>query len=159
MALDISSVDLLLRREIEALIAAPLIRAYADEIGAAKSEEIAAKVIQTLARESGENLAALAGGNSIDHLAQGFSLFSQNGALVFDIVEKRTHRLTMHVKRCKYAEMYRHHSLETYGYLLSCRRDYALVEGFNPDIRFTRTQTIMQDAEYCDFCFELKNAE
>ena len=39
------------------------------------------------------------------------------------------------------------------GYYLSCGRDAAFAEGFNPDIRMTRTQTIMQGAAFCDFRF------
>jgi hypothetical protein len=35
--------------------------------------------------------------------------------------------------------------------ILSCNRDYALIEGFNADIALTRTQTIMQGASHCDF--------
>ncbi|WP_426411377.1 L-2-amino-thiazoline-4-carboxylic acid hydrolase [Bradyrhizobium ganzhouense] len=29
--------------------------------------------------------------------------------------------------------------------------DFATAEGFGPDIRFTRTQTIMQGADHCNF--------
>ena len=33
---------------------------------------------------------------------------------------------------------------------------FSLIEGFNPDIELTRTQTIMQGASHCDFRFKLK---
>jgi hypothetical protein len=39
------------------------------------------------------------------------------------------------------------------GYYLSCGRDAAFAQGFNPDIRMTRTQTITQGASFCDFHF------
>ena len=32
-----------------------------------------------------------------------------------------------------------------------CNRDGALIEGFNPGVEFTRTQTIMEGARFCDF--------
>ena len=41
-------------------------------------------------------------------------------------------------------------------YLLGCDRDFALMIGFNPKIKFTRTQTIMERADYCDFRFEVE---
>lgn len=44
MAIDINTVDLLPRREIEALIASPLIRGYAETLGAEKAEQIASKI-------------------------------------------------------------------------------------------------------------------
>ena len=39
------------------------------------------------------------------------------------------------------------------GALLSCNRDYSLVEGFNGTVDLERTQTIMQGASHCDFRF------
>jgi hypothetical protein len=42
------------------------------------------------------------------------------------------------------------------GCLLSCNRDYALIQGFNPEIKLTRTQTIMDGAEFCDFRYAMK---
>lgn len=37
------------------------------------------------------------------------------------------------------------------GFLLVCTGDFAVAEGFGPDIKLTRTQTIMQGADHCDF--------
>ena len=37
------------------------------------------------------------------------------------------------------------------GAVLSCNRDYSLIEGFNPEIELVRTQTIMQGAPCCTF--------
>jgi hypothetical protein len=49
--------------------------------------------------------------------------------------------------------MYASLGLQELGGLLSCNRDYALIEGFNPSIKLTRTQTIMEGAPHCDFRF------
>jgi L-2-amino-thiazoline-4-carboxylic acid hydrolase len=35
--------------------------------------------------------------------------------------------------------------------LLVCDLDFPFAEGFGPDIKLTRTQTIMQGASHCDF--------
>ena len=37
------------------------------------------------------------------------------------------------------------------GGLLSCNRDAAMIDGFNPGIAFRRTRTIMAGATHCDF--------
>jgi hypothetical protein len=55
--------------------------------------------------------------------------------------------------------MYHRLGLADLGPLLSCGRDGAMIEGFNPDIAFTRTQTIMQGAPFCNFRYELKPRE
>ena len=42
---------------------------------------------------------------------------------------------------------------------LSCQRDFALAQGFSPEIQLTRTQTLMEGALFCDFRFHLREAE
>jgi hypothetical protein len=49
--------------------------------------------------------------------------------------------------------MYRALDLADLGSSLSCQRDFALSEGFNPEIQLTRTQTLMEGAACCDFRF------
>jgi hypothetical protein len=49
--------------------------------------------------------------------------------------------------------MYQALGLADLGSSLSCQRDFALIEGFNPSIRLSRTQTIMEGAKFCDFRF------
>ena len=80
-------------------------------------------------------------------------MFSMGGALETEPVAETPGQIGLNVTRCRYAEMYKEHGLEEFGYLLSCGRDFALMEGFNPGIKFTRTQTIMEGAPYCDFRF------
>ena len=56
---EINDVPVLLRREIEARITAPLIEAFADKLGHEKTIEIASNVILNLAVKSGADLAAI----------------------------------------------------------------------------------------------------
>lgn len=153
---DINSVPIILRREIEALMAVPLIKGYIDALGREKALEVAEQVVKNLAMESGKILAAFSGGNSMMHLQKALPMFGMGGALEFEVVETSDTKAGVNVTRCKYAEMYREHGLEDFGFLLSCGRDFALMEGFNPEIEFTRTQTIMEGAKFCDFRFEIE---
>ena len=61
-------------------------------------------------------------------------------------------------ERIDYAEMYRALGIPELGAILSCNRDAALIEGFNPDVAFTRTQTIMGGASHCNFVYTLTRA-
>jgi hypothetical protein len=153
---DLHSVGILVRREIEALLAVPLIRGFMEEVGREKAMDIVGNVIRDLALQSGRLLATLSGGNSMESLAKGVPLFSQGGALEIDVLEAGRDKISMNVTRCRYAEMYKEHGMEEFGYLLSCGRDFSLVEGFNPKIRLTRTQTIMEGADHCDFRFTME---
>jgi hypothetical protein len=147
------SLTLLQQREIEAKVVGPLIRGFADELGTAKTLEIVRSVIVNLAHESGADLAARLGEATLEAFARGIDRWTEAGALELEILEKSPERLAFNVTRCKYAEMYRSLGLSDLGASLSCCRDFALVEGFNPEITLERTQTLMEGANHCDFRF------
>ena len=153
MADDGPRLSLLEQREIEARIVGPLIRAFRDELGDEKALSIVRGVITELAHRSGAELARRLGEASLEAFAQSLDRWSEGGALEIDLLERSPERLSFNVTRCRYAEMYRALGLDDLGSSLSCRRDFALVAGFNPDIALTRTQTLMEGAAYCDFRF------
>lgn len=150
-------VSLIEKREIEALIAAPLIKGYAELIGLEKSLEIAAGVIRKLARDAGRQIATEKGSSTLRDLADVVkTLWSHsNETLEVVFIELSETVLDFRVTRCRYAEQYANLGLHKFGYCLSCSRDAAFAEGFNPEIKMSRTQTIMEGAPYCDFRFTL----
>jgi L-2-amino-thiazoline-4-carboxylic acid hydrolase len=144
---------LLEQREIEAKIVGPLVRAFAGELGLERALAIVGQVIRELARQSGRELAQVLGEQTLEAFAQTLGRWCENGALEIDVLEQTPERLSFNVTRCRYAEMYRALGLADLGASLSCQRDYALAQGFNPSIHLDRTQTIMEGAAYCDFRF------
>jgi hypothetical protein len=78
-------------------------------------------------------------------------------ALVIDVIEQTEEKFSFNVTRCRYAELYENLGIRELGSALSCARDFALIEGFNPDVALERTQTIMEGAPFCDFRYRLKN--
>lgn len=152
---DLSLVSILARREIEARILMPVLNAFIKEYGKERTVKLVDSVIQELARESGVQLARALGGNTIGHFTKGLSLWMREDALQLSVIEQTETKFAYNVTRCRYAEMYKELGIRDYGALLSCGRDAALIIGFNPRIRFTRTQTIMSGAPYCDFRYEM----
>ena len=147
----LNAIGVLTRREIEARILVPLLEALAQEFGRERVLEIARQTIIWIAREQGAQLAQSMGGNSLPHLAGSLDAWKKDDALQIEVVEQNERRFNFNVIRCRYAEMYRALGIPELGALLSCNRDYALIEGFNPDVKLARTQTIMEGAPYCDF--------
>ena len=154
--MDINEVPILIRREIEARIAGPLIEAFMEKFGREETIAVASNVILKLAEESGQQLAERCGGNSLEHLSNGTGQWSAGGALKRDVLEKNEVKYNYNIVRCKYADMYKELGLEERGFIFSCGRDGKMFGGFNPNIKFKRTQTIMQGAEYCDFRLSLE---
>jgi predicted ArsR family transcriptional regulator len=148
--------DILTRREIEARIVAPLLEAFTAEVGRERAIEIVRQVILQIAREQGAQLAQQAGGCTLAHFAAALEAWRKGDAMEMEVLEQSEQRLAYNVTRCGYADMYRQLGIAELGKTLSCGRDFALIEGFNPQIRLTRTQTILEGAPHCDFRYELK---
>ena len=156
MGADLSQINVLTQREIEARIAGPLIKAFIEELGRDKAVAVVNRVINSLARESGEQLARQMGGNSMADFARGLSAWGAGGAYEMQELELTDTKYDFDIKRCRYAEMYKELGLADLGVVLSCGRDFELVEGFNPRMKLVRTQTIMEGYDHCYFRITLK---
>ncbi len=151
MRADLLQIDILTRREIEALITGPLIRAFIEGIGREKALATVRTVIKSLAFESGVQLAKQMGGNSIACFAKAIGAWGVGRALEMERLELSETRFEFNIKRCKYAEMYKELGMSDLGVILSCGRDFDLVSGFNPRMTLLRTKTIMEGYDHCDF--------
>jgi len=156
MGADLSQINILTRREIEALIAGPLIKAFIEELGHDKGIEVVNRVIRFLAQESGVQLAKQMGGNSMADFAKGLSFWAEGDALEMEVLELSDNKYFFNMKRCRYADMYKELDMTDLGAVLSCGRDFELVESFNPRMKLIRTKTIMEGHDHCDFRITLE---
>ncbi|MHB9028359.1 MAG: L-2-amino-thiazoline-4-carboxylic acid hydrolase [Candidatus Latescibacterota bacterium] len=144
------------RREIQAPVAACLIRGFVAEMGLDKALEVASDAIQADAEKSGETMAAKYGGDSLRELGRIVrEVWAADEAITIRVLEETEREFRFDVVCCRYAELYDRLDMKELGFCLSCRRDGAFARGFNPRIRMTRTQTIMEGAPFCDFRFIL----
>ncbi len=155
----LNEIGVLKRREIEARIVAPLLDALGKEFGREKVVEIARQVIVDLARQQGAALCAGMGGDSLLDFAESTTNWKKDNALEIEVLDLSEDSYAFNVTRCRYAEMYRALGIPELGAVLSCNRDASLIEGFNSNVQFTRTQTIMQGAACCDFRYERKRTD
>ncbi len=152
-------IGVLNRREVEARLLAPLIGALGDRFGRDEVIEVVRETIREIARKQGSELAAAMGGDSILLFADSMGAWTQDNALELTVLAQDDNHFDFNVTRCRYAEMYRALGVPELGAVFSCNRDGTLIEGFNPEVEFSRTQTIMQGAAYCDFRYRLNNRE
>ena len=153
MSSDTKAPSLLQQRQIEAKIVGPLVRAFSAELGPERTLAILRHVITDLAHQSGAELARTLGEQTLEAFSRTLTRWQEGGALEIELIEQSAERLSFNVVRCRYAEMYRALGLSDLGATLSCQRDFALAEGFNPAIKLERTQTLMEGASCCDFRF------
>ena len=116
--------------------------------------EVATAAIKADATKAGLLMAEQYGGNTMTELARVVrEVWADDEALTIHILEETEDKLSFDVTCCRYAELYEELGLKEFGFCLSCSRDEAFSQGFNPRITLRRTQTIMQGALFCDFRF------
>ena len=155
----LNDIGVLKRREIEARIVAPLVARFSEEFGSERVHALAREVVVDVARSQGRSMAEMLGANDLATFAGSMEAWTRGGALEIDIVDQSEGSFAFNVTRCQYAEMYRDLGMADLGAAMSCNRDGTMVEGFNPEIEFTRTQTIMGGASHCDFVYRLPAGE
>ena len=99
------TLGVLLRRETEARILAPVIAALAEKFGADEVHAVVRDAIIQIARDQGAALAEQYG-NSSDAFMETLQFWTQNDALQIEVLHHDADRLDFDVKRCRYAEMY-----------------------------------------------------
>ncbi|MFV0295954.1 MAG: L-2-amino-thiazoline-4-carboxylic acid hydrolase [Hyphomicrobiaceae bacterium] len=152
---DQDSLAMLERRRIEAKLLAHVYQTLRKRLGDKEARDIIADSVTRSAIEQGRQMAAaLDGATSLQTFIDAQELWTRGGALDVEVKEQSSERFAFNVKRCAYAEMYRDMGLGDIGDLLSCQRDGAFCEGYDPKLKLTRTQTIMQGASHCDFVYQ-----
>ena len=147
-------IGVLVRREVEARILAPVIQALGERFGREAVLETLKDTIVAVARSQGAQMAETLGSCDREAFMVSLGHWLKDGALELEFLSQQDGLLDFNVTRCRYAEMYRALGIPELGDTLSCNRDFAFIGGFNPDARLTRTQTLMSGAPHCDFRFQ-----
>jgi len=151
-----AKIGVLTRREVEARILSPVIEALGELVGRDQVLSVVQSTIVKIAREQGADLSKLMVNNSLQHFSESLQFWTRDDALEIELIEESQDVLSFNVTRCRYAELYDSLGIRDMGTIFSCARDFALIEGFNPDVSLTRSQTIMEGAPFCDFRYRLK---
>ena len=156
MEADLSSIPLQSRRAIEAELASRIYATALPSLGREAALKILDNAIDAAARAAGQAFASRAPYStpSLAHFSQVMHLWQTGGALSIENMERGPDLLSFSVTRCGYMEMYRKMGLPAELHAtLSCRRDAAFAEGYSPQLRMERPQTISGGAECCLFRF------
>ena len=147
---------ILQQRRIEANIMKHVYENLSERFGKEQAREIVQETVSQSAIEQGKTFAdQIDGDPNLKDFYDILPLWSRDGALEIDVLEASPNKLDFNVKRCRYAEMYREMGIGEIGDLLSCQRDGDFCIGYNAEIEFRRTQTIMGGASHCDFRYSL----
>lgn len=102
-------------------------------------------------RELWREIAETSGRSDPEYLIRLF----KNAVHEYEVLRKDRSVLEVKVRRCAHAEAFKEFNAADAGMRMICMGDYAVVEGFNPMIRFKRPRTLMAGDDCCHFLFEL----
>ncbi|MCW5751113.1 MAG: L-2-amino-thiazoline-4-carboxylic acid hydrolase [Alphaproteobacteria bacterium] len=155
MAQDLPIIE---RRRIEAEILKQVYDILRERHGEVEARAvIAAAVRKSSLAQAGEFARRTEGGTSLQSFIDLQALWTAGDALEIEVRERSEKTFAFDVRRCRYAEMYKAMGLGEIGHLLSCNRDGTFCEGYDPKLKLTRTQTIMQGASHCDFRYRYED--
>jgi len=144
--------SMLEKRKIEAEILKEVYETLKASHGEAVAQQTIAESVRRSAIQQAKAFAAAApGGPSLKAFQEVMPLWTKGGALEIEVREQSDTSFRFDVVRCRYAETYKAMGLGEIGHLLSCNRDGAFCEGYDPRLKLERRQTIMQGASHCDF--------
>ncbi|WP_247299505.1 L-2-amino-thiazoline-4-carboxylic acid hydrolase [Bradyrhizobium sp. 179] len=149
---------------MQAQVLVPLVKALQAELGEARANALVRKALGDLYRGFGEEFWKSKNLNKNETdlgqaVGSAFTTYARGDALAYDVIEQSKDVFAFDVKRCAYAEFYKALGEPELGFLLICTADFATADGFGPDITLTRTQTIMQGADHCDFRYRRDSGE
>ncbi len=144
---------ILTQRRIEAAFAKGIYEEMAQELGTETAKRILTSAVIKMAHATAAEMAKEApnGKTDLDSFRALKPLWTAEDALQTETVKSTETEYHFNVVRCRYAEMYRAMGLADLGAVLSCNRDGAFCEGYDPKLKLRRTQTIMGGATHCDF--------
>jgi L-2-amino-thiazoline-4-carboxylic acid hydrolase len=153
------SVSVLRQAKIQAQVLVPLLKAMQAELGEERANAIARTALRDLYRRYGEEFWRAKNEENLGKaMTSAFATFARDDALDFEVKEQSQDAFDIDVRRCRYAEFYNAMGEPELGFLLVCSADFLMAEGFGPEIKLTRTQTIMQGASHCNFRYKRSRA-
>ncbi|WP_181702034.1 L-2-amino-thiazoline-4-carboxylic acid hydrolase [Chthonobacter albigriseus] len=148
------------RRRIEAELLKEVYETLLERVGKDEAKAVIADAVHRSAvRQAAAFAAREPAGTSLDSFVDIQKHWTAEDALTVEVIARDETRFDFNVTRCRYAEMYKAMGLGEIGPLLSCNRDGAFCEGYDPKLKMTRTQTIMGGASHCDFRYTYEKEE
>ena len=149
------SVSVIQQAKIQAQVLVPLVKALQAELGEERANALVRKSLGDLYRRYGEEFRRTKNERNLGKIvATAFATYAREDALDYRVIEQSQDAFEFDVTGCQYAEFYKELGEPELGFLLVCSADFPTAEGFGPDIKLTRTQTIMQGASHCDFRYK-----
>jgi hypothetical protein len=152
------AIPIIERRRIEAELLKEVYETLVERIGRDGARQVITESVRRSSIAQAARFAEQApGGTSLQSFIDIQSNWTAGNALEIEPIHRDASHYDFNVTRCRYAEMYKSMGLGEIGGLLSCNRDGSFCEGYDPNLKMERTQTIMEGASHCDFRYRYES--
>lgn len=154
-------ISLLDQVKIQAQVLVPLLRALRAELGEERANRLVTAALRDWSRDMFLRIGALLPGSPKEKWAGLNALAMPRIGTDVDIqmLKQESGAMEFNITGCRYADFFRALGEPELGAVLLCEADDHTAEVGSPDVEFTRTQTIMKGAGYCDFRYRMKTGQ
>jgi hypothetical protein len=147
--------------KIQAQVLVPILKAFREELGEERANRIAWKALEKWRSDivGKMNRKIPPSGNPADRFrAASDAIWPAVGDSVdVQMLKDSPEAYEYDVTGCRFAQFFKEVGEPELGFALLCSFDTTMVADIGQgDVKFTRTQTIMQGADHCDFRYALK---
>lgn len=139
------------RVKIQIEILLPLYRLLRKELGEDKAAALLREAVAEYARDLGRQVGESSDDTSLDKLRGLMPMFIAGNALDVEPVSNDEREVSLNVRGCRYADLFRSLGEPEFGAMVTCEMDFPMTEGIGSDLRLERTQTILNGGSHCDF--------
>ena len=144
--------------KLQAQILVPIINELRIELGKKKADVLIGKAIRPYVRSVYHKIGEQKSGKPLEKWEK---VWDEIRPRIGNDVEREYIRnddsaREYNVNRCRFAEFFKEIGEPELGTMLMCDFDYYIAEIGAPSVELTRTQTIMEGADHCDFCYAFK---
>jgi len=147
--------------KMQAQVLVPILRAFRAEIGVERANRIAWQALAGWRSQLVQEMHTGFSGSGRERWVAGMaaSVDRVGDAIDVQVLAQRDDALELDVTGCRFAQFFRELGEPELGFALLCSIDDTAAEEIGAgEVKFTRSGTIMQGAERCDFRYALKNA-
>jgi hypothetical protein len=146
------------RAKIQAQVLVPVLKAFRDELGAERADRIAWKALAEWRRQIITEEPVAPGEPTEQFRTRNVAVAALIGdAVDVQMLKDEPESIEFNVTGCRFAQFFRELGEPELGFALTCSWDNTVAEEIGAgDVKLTRTGTIMQGANHCDFRYALK---
>lgn len=152
---------LLEQTKIQAQVLVPVLKAFREELGTERANQIAWKALAEWRKQVVKEMHAPFSGTPKERFLAGFASSAPaiGDATDYNVLKSEPDAIEIDITGCRFAQFFRELGEPELGFAMLCSMDTTMAEEVGRDeVKFTRTGTIMQGASHCDFRYKLGKA-